>query len=148
MTCVEHWQRPVLSRLSRISASSGQLNDIRHADVRCSLRDDLAQDNKATISHAAPATGVIAVGHSGVPRRAPHSQCGGRFADQGRPVGISCLTMTKTTELDNSHDESSALAISRCSSCLSRTTGNNNCTTASEDWTSSGTRLRMTRSNV
>ena len=64
-----------------------QLNDVRHADVRCSrfailwsLEDELAQDNKATISHAAPATGAIAVGHSGG---------GGRFAGQTRESVVS-----------------------------------------------------------
>ena len=106
-----------------------QLNDIRRTGVRClhfailwSLEDELAQDNKTTISHAAPVTGAVAVGHSGA---CSSHQVGWPVcrADQGRPVGISCLTMTKTTELDDSHhDESSAVATSRCSSCLSRTT--------------------------
>ena len=40
-----------------------------------------------------------------------------RRADKGRPVGISCLTMTHRPP-----SESSALTTSRCSSYLSRTT--------------------------
>ena len=85
-----------------------------HFAILWSLEDELAQDNKATISHAAPATGLTL---SGTLVWWPL-----RRADQGRPVGISCFTMTKTTKLDDSHhDESSALATSRCSSYLSRT---------------------------